>query len=273
MAVPSSGWNSSPSKEEEDKVDDDMGESEHTYLIFDPAVSPHFELVLFLQKFSIDDEVGVHTYSSETRAWTDRGSERGQSEEGGESQQLGSFGAVASTLGSAFVNGMLHLTVYHIQRDRELIVAIDGEGKTRRVICWPEDRACCWSEPAFVGQSQGRLHCMSEHLEGNSAWITFWVLQDYDTQEWVMKHSISSLQLFGKSKCLVQFDYSVVGIHPDRNLVFIVQRSDRKLMSYDMDSKEVHALHTLEGGYEFITPYVPYFSESTGFTSVESIAR
>uniref|UniRef100_A0A0A9HNW2 F-box associated domain-containing protein n=1 Tax=Arundo donax TaxID=35708 RepID=A0A0A9HNW2_ARUDO len=68
---------------------------------------------------------------------------------------------------------------------------------------------------------------MSEHLEGNSARITFWVLQDYGTQEWVMKHSVSSLQLFGKSKCLVQFDYSVVAIHPNRNMVFIVQRSEQ----------------------------------------------
>uniref|UniRef100_A0A0A9DIJ5 Uncharacterized protein n=1 Tax=Arundo donax TaxID=35708 RepID=A0A0A9DIJ5_ARUDO len=34
-----------------------------------------------------------------------------------------------------------------------------------------------------------------------------------------------------------------------------------------MDSKEVHALHTLGGGYEFIMPYVPYFSESSVFAS------
>uniref|UniRef100_A0A0A9CU18 F-box associated domain-containing protein n=1 Tax=Arundo donax TaxID=35708 RepID=A0A0A9CU18_ARUDO len=77
MAVPSSGWNSSPSEE----GDDDIEETEHTYLIFDPAVSSHFKLVQFLQKFSIDNKVGVHTYSSETRSWTDRGSERGQSRE------------------------------------------------------------------------------------------------------------------------------------------------------------------------------------------------
>ncbi|KAL6647569.1 hypothetical protein ACP70R_015006 [Stipagrostis hirtigluma subsp. patula] len=264
--VPSSGWNLPPPEanhhEDDDGENDDKEELEHTYLIFDPAVSSHFKLVQFLQKGSMQREVGLRTFSSETGVWSDRANGRRQ-EGNGECQQFGSFGAIASNLGCAIVNGMLHLIVYHIQKDRELIVAVDGEGKTHRVICWPERRGCGWSEAAFVGQSQGHLHCISEHLEGNSAQITIWVLEDYNTEEWVMKHSLSSLQLFGKVKYLVQFDYIVVSIHPDRNLIFIVQRWDRKLISYDMDSKEVHTLCTLVNGYECITPYVPYFLESS----------
>jgi hypothetical protein len=94
-------------------------------------------------------------------------------------------------LGSAFVNGMLHLIVdaYHIQKEQELIVAVDCQGKTRRVISWPQSHSFRWSEPAYVGQSQGRLYCINEDLEGNSTHITIWVLEDYDKEEWMMKNT------------------------------------------------------------------------------------
>uniref|UniRef100_A0A0A9AHJ6 Uncharacterized protein n=1 Tax=Arundo donax TaxID=35708 RepID=A0A0A9AHJ6_ARUDO len=61
--------------------------------------------------------------------------------------------------------------------------------------------------------------------------------------------------------CRVDHDYNVVTIHPDHNLVFLVQHLDRKLISYDMDSKEVCDLCTLGHSYRSITPYVPCFSE------------
>ncbi|PAN09919.1 hypothetical protein PAHAL_2G057900 [Panicum hallii] len=258
VAVPSSGWLYSDPPEGEDEDDDDREIGEDTYLIFDPAVSPHFKLLQFLMKANILNEVGLRTYSSETGVWTDRSAERRRLEEGGESTQLGSFGTILSSLGSAFVNGMLHFIVDHIQKDEDLIVAVDWEGKTRRFISWPQSHNC--RGPAFLGQSQGHLYCISEQIEGNSTQITIWVLEDYDKEEWVMKHSVSSLQLFGSIKWLVHFDYTVVAIHPDRNLIFISHRG-QKLISYNMDSKEVDAVSTVREDYG-ITPYVPYFSES-----------
>ncbi|CAL5090942.1 unnamed protein product [Urochloa decumbens] len=116
------------------------------------------------------------------------------------------------------------------------------------------------SEPAFVGQSQGRLCCISEHRDHNSTQITIWVLEDYEKEEWVMKDRVSSFQLFGSVKWLFHFDYIVVAIHPDRNLIFIYHRG-QKLISYNMDNKEVHTVSALVEGYEW-TPYVPYLSES-----------
>ena len=181
-------------------------------------------------------------------------------EEGGESTQLGSFGSISSSLGSAFVNGMLHFNVDHILEDQDRIVAIDWEGRTRRFISWPWSRDCCGSEATFLGQSQGHLYCVSEQIKGNSAQITIWVLEDYDKEEWVMKHNMSSLQLFGSIRWLANLDYTVVAIHPDRNLIFISHRG-QKLISYNLDSKEVHALSTVREDYG-ITAYVPYFSES-----------
>uniref|UniRef100_A0A0A9F433 Uncharacterized protein n=1 Tax=Arundo donax TaxID=35708 RepID=A0A0A9F433_ARUDO len=59
--------------------------------------------------------------------------------------------------------------------------------------------------------------------------------------------------------------YEVVAIHPDRNLAFFVEHCDRKLISYDMDSKEARDVCTLGRGYGCITPYVPYFSELSTF--------
>ncbi|KAK8459075.1 hypothetical protein SEVIR_2G069001v4 [Setaria viridis] len=92
--------------------------------------------------------------------------------------------------------------------------------------------------------------------------LLIWVLEDYDTQRWVLKHTISLLKLFGKKVSFqMDSDYSVVTIHPDRNLVFFVQHWNQKLISYDMDSREVCDICTLPHGYESITPYVPYFSE------------
>ncbi|KAG2640478.1 hypothetical protein PVAP13_2KG096100 [Panicum virgatum] len=173
--------------------------------------------------------------------------ERRTLEEGGKSTQLGSFWTICPRWAAPLCNGVLHFIVDHIQKDQDLIVAP-----------WSPD--CCESEAAFLGQSQGHHYCISEQKKGNSAQITIWVLEDYDKEEWVMKHSVSSLQLFGSIKWLVNFDYTLVAIHPDRNLIFISHRG-QKLISYNMDSKEAHALSTVREDYD-ITPYVPYFAES-----------
>ncbi|CAN6197127.1 unnamed protein product [Urochloa humidicola] len=263
VAVPSSGWFYLDTPEGGDGEDNERFICEHTFLIFDPAVSSHFRLLQFLQKASDlnRNEVGLRTYSSETEAWTDRSNEWRRSEEGGESQQLDSFRSISSLLGSAFINGRLHFIASHIQKDQELIVAVDWEGKTRRVISWPRFHGSSRSELAFFGQSQGHLCCIIEHVEHKSAQITIWVLEDYEKEEWVMKGRVSSFQLFESVKWLVHFDYTVVAIHPDRNLIFSSQRG-QKLISYNMDSKEVCAVSVVIDGCEWI-PYVPYFSESS----------
>lgn len=111
---------------------------------------------------------------------------------------------------------------------------------------------------------------MSEHKDTTGTkefLLSVWVLEDYDTEEWVLKHDAKSLvQLFRRtsspddefiiSRCdvcketIFEF-YYVVAIHLDRSLVFFFQRWNRKLVSSNMDSKEVCALHTLGDGYSF----------------------
>ena len=107
---------------------------------------------------------------------------------------------------------------------------------------------------------------MSQHRDKTRQMteLSIWVLQDYNKEEWVLKHSVSFLQLFGRTSFQVEHDYNVVAIHPDRNMIFFVQHWewDLKLKSYDMDSKEVRTLRTLGVGRQNILPYVPYFMES-----------
>ena len=51
----------------------------------------------------------------------------------------------------------------------------------------------------------------------------------------------------------------MVVIHPDNNdLVFIVLSGEHKLISYGLNSKEVHTASTLQESLQF-PPYVPCF--------------
>jgi len=98
------------------------------------------------------------------------------------------------TLCGAFVNGMLHLFIFR----PEEYTGVDIIGKTSRIIPWPDKH----SFPLFVGQSQGRLHCMGRLEERERkclkwAGLSIWVLVDYDTEGWVLEHRVSFLKLFG----------------------------------------------------------------------------
>lgn len=262
VAVPRSGSYSAPPEREE--LEEGF---RHTFLIFDPVVSSHFNLLQFLPKSSTQDKgMRLRTYSSETGVWADRSGEqkRRKLEEGRKNEPLGNFNYIQSDVGSAYVNGMLHFIVG--QKNLQMgIVAVNREGRTCRVISWPGPR---WSVPACVCLSHGRLCCIIDDLTGHSTEINIWLLEDYDKEEWTMKHSISVsyLRRFGTIKRTFGFDYRVVAMHPDRNLVFIVER-DQRMISYNMDSKELRALCTLRPVYDGVTPYVPYFSKLSALSN------
>ncbi|KAK3130015.1 hypothetical protein QOZ80_6BG0487850 [Eleusine coracana subsp. coracana] len=275
VAVPSSGWTPSQLKEEEEDYDSDDNEDEetsHTYLLFDPAVSPHFRLVMFALKGGFSSEAAVHTYSSETGVWIDRsGGEQSKQREGDEHQRLDTFGAISTLDGSAFVSGLLHLVVSPIQKDREVIVAVDGEGKTRKVLHYPEkpDQIC--TDVIFIGQSQGRLHCITTDRSPEntvSFEIMIWVLEDYANERWVLKHSVNSSRLFGNKNCFITFSHNVVvAIHPDCNLLYYFLHGGRILVSYDMDSDKLTPICIVGRANVHATPYVPYFAESSALRS------
>ncbi|KAG2640452.1 hypothetical protein PVAP13_2KG098416 [Panicum virgatum] len=157
-----------------------------TYLIFDPAVSPHFHLVHIWQEDFLG-VIEVRAYSSETRAWSDWASQPRRSQDGGGWKRWVNGGAILTSTG-ACVNGMVYLIISNMQ-GKYLITMLDREGKMCGIIRWPDNR----DFPRFVGQSQGLLHCVGLLLEREEnclkwAGLSIWVLKDYDTEEWVLKH-------------------------------------------------------------------------------------
>ena len=248
----------------EENYDGNDGERyAHTYLMFDPVVSSRFHLLQFWMNTSGKVEVQmVHSYSSQTRAWSDRSSKLERGEEGGGWGLWGEF-IIGFMCGKALINGLLHFVVYHVEKHENLIVAVDGEAKICRIIRWHDKHGD--NIPAFIDQSQGRLHCIStdlqfEDLQFQFTELSVWVLQDYDTQEWILKHNVSCSQLFGSLSCPFN-DFDIVAIHPDHNSIFLAQHWNQKLVSYYMDGKELHALWSLGEDYLYITPYIPCFME------------
>ena len=270
-------------------VDDDLSLillTTHVSLLFDPAQSSHFHLVLFWDDLDIDGTTltTVHTYSSEAGVWS-----HSENDDWSEEERQGPwewwrrrdiFTDSSSLCGSsrALVDGLLYLI---LGRDR--ILRVDAQGKTRRVIAAPSVHVDSETYVVFVGQSQGLLHCIVE--EGHEGvpsllasddpgmrWsygLSVWVLQGSGTQQWTFKHRMTNQQLFGRISCRCMLDYHVVTMHPDCNLIFFVQHRDARLISYDIDRQEVRALHSFRHDFGPITlfnrltltPYVPYLSE------------
>ncbi|CAL5090955.1 unnamed protein product [Urochloa decumbens] len=255
VTVPSSGWSTWDDGEDEENQGDVRVEVLDAYLIFDPSVSPHFQLVQ-VQLGALNSLEEAHNFSSVTGAWKRH---EGRSIVDKVWSKCGIYiDSTNSSVGCLF-NGMLHLCSYCSSEARNMIVGIDGEGKASKFICGPENCGLI----VFMGQSQGLLYCVSVKDPFEMTELSIWVLEDYDAEKWILNHNLSSSQLFGRMQCSLISDVDVVAIHPYHGLVFFFQYRDMKLISYDMDRKEVHDVCTLgHGCCRFVTPYVPYFAES-----------
>ncbi|WVZ54427.1 hypothetical protein U9M48_005220 [Paspalum notatum var. saurae] len=227
-----------------------------------PSASPCFRLIHLRQNGP--RVIEVLTYSSESGVWVKSADKRRRWQEGGGWGDYWSMmaGAGPSFMGNAFVDGMLHFTFLHHGMGKYLIVGLDWQGTTCRVMSWPSRHGLL-----LLGPSQGRLYCVTATCqEGKFLYhtgISIWVLQDCGAEEaeWVLKHGVSFLKLFGQRECGIHADYDVVAIHTDCNLVFFVQHGSRKLIAYDMDNEKVYVLRTLTYTYGLCTPYVPCYSE------------
>ena len=120
----------------------------------------------------------------------------------------------------------------------------------------------------YFGQSQGYLHCITKekvfnsHEKGHK--LSIWVLLDYEAQEWVLKDTVSSLQLFAE-KCHrnILVNSEVADIHLDCNVIFFFSPCEHKFIAYDMDSKKVSVFATSKCISRLkVGRYVPHFSES-----------
>jgi hypothetical protein len=93
------------------------------------------------------------------------------------------------------------------------IVAVDMEGNTWRTICKPG------GVEISIHQAQGHL-CMCCADFRNSSWLLVWILEDYGTDNWNLKHVVDIDKLFGRMNVKVGFElcdeeYKVITVHPE----------------------------------------------------------
>uniref|UniRef100_A0A0E0KZ37 F-box domain-containing protein n=1 Tax=Oryza punctata TaxID=4537 RepID=A0A0E0KZ37_ORYPU len=219
---------------------------------FDPAVSSSNFHVFELVEDNVDGDhdgniVAVEIYSSETGVW---------------SHKDNGWGCIIRMLDdwrSVIFKGMLHL----ITMD-DVVAVVDVEGNTWRTIPVPQTFVDPYYgvDDGFIDMSQGCLYFVNTDHDDLYK-LSVWVLEDYCSDKWTLKHTVSHLHLFGTNKQHFGYDYKVVSIHPDRNIIFLVSLNDGILMSYEMDYREVHYICDLEhiATLNYL-PYVPLYSES-----------
>jgi hypothetical protein len=109
------------------------------------------------------------------------------------------------------------------------------------------------------------------------SWLLAWILEDYGTNNWILKHVVDTEELFRHMNIKVGSElcdekYRVIIVHPECNFIFLVG-NDRTLIAYDMDHRKVHVIHTCvisfcrsRGRFHmnrpYYLPYVPLFIES-----------
>jgi hypothetical protein len=104
-----------------------------------------------------------------------------------------------------------------------------------------------------------------------------WILEDYSTDNWNLKHVVDTEELFGRMNIkvgseLCDEEYRAITVHPEWNFIFLVGK-DRTLIAYDMDRIKVYVIHARvirfcrsRGCFHMNMPcylsYVPLFMES-----------
>ena len=113
----------------------------------------------------------------------------------------------------------------------------------------------------FTDLSQGRLYFANiDHHDCHK--LLIWVLEDYDSEVWVLKHSVSPFDLLGVKYVHRGIRFHIIAHLPQRNMIFLVYGHDKELMSYEMDSGKVQLIrHLGNGSMGPYFPYVPLYSE------------
>ncbi|KAF8659004.1 hypothetical protein HU200_058847 [Digitaria exilis] len=276
VVVPDSGWSRKAARYEQyEQTITRLGfdPARIARLGFDPAVSTHFHVFELIPDHVLhmdDREMDVSnyyrmllknncngsiqvvaTYSSNTGIWSLKEEHFNWNGDGG-------FG-MRMAMGSkgVFFNGVLHLASCH-----GLVLAIDVAGNILRGIPapMPPDYDNYIREKfGDVYLSQGHLYFAARRVAdgSNDYGLSVWVLEDYNSENWSLKHNFNILDLFGAHYYSVFRDnFKVISIHPERNVIFMVCGTDRTLMCYEMDHRRLRFVSRL--GSHCSTPYIPY---------------
>ena len=97
-----------------------------------------------------------------------------------------------------------------------------------------------------IHQAQGHLGVRTiGGVSGHNMSLLFvWILEDYATNKWTLKHTVSTLKVFGKTNIkfgYMDYDlsYTAITVHLEWNLIFFVG-AERTIIAYDMDRRKVH---------------------------------
>ena len=85
---------------------------------------------------------------------------------------------------SVFLNGFMHWL------ELSQIVAVDMQGKAWRKIHRP------LGEAISIHEAQGQL-CICTASMFRKYQLLFWILEDYGTNNWPLKHMVTTLEIFG----------------------------------------------------------------------------
>ena len=152
-----------------------------------------------------------------------------------------------------------------------MILAVNLEGNTWRKIDRPSGLQ------QSMHQAQGHL-CVCTIAGPNDSKLLIWILEDYGTNNWILKHTVSTQILFGRISIRFGFidwvaEYTVITVHPEWNMIFFT-REDGTIIAYDMGHRRVHVIPARVFWYvrrsvkkefncrPFYLPYVPMFLES-----------
>uniref|UniRef100_A0ACD5ZRI8 Uncharacterized protein n=1 Tax=Avena sativa TaxID=4498 RepID=A0ACD5ZRI8_AVESA len=206
------------------------------YLGFDPAVPSRF--VVFAM--NLWEFIEVMIYSSDSGRWT--------------TLQSGWIDGTfpVGHLDCDFLNGTMHLMT-----TEPSVATVDTEGKVWKEIDFPSNVPENY-DTSSIGQSQGCLYAWYIDTS-NVCQLSVWAHDDYGAAKWILKHTVNILELFGRHSREEDESYTIVAIHPDRNLIFLSDGKE-KTISYDMDNREVYVIGTSDEFLD-VQPYVPCFAE------------
>ena len=210
------------------------------FLAFDAANPSRF--VVFAPLTNCFGEFAqVAIFSSETRRWTSVENE------------LGYKTVLVGKPECVLLNGTMHLATH-----RGTIATVDMEGKVWGEIEMPDDTPDV-SNYTSIGQSQGRLYAWQIDNDKDCK-LCVWVLEDYRTGKWTLKHTVNVSEIFGRRLDEDEHSYTMFAIHPDRNLVFLNDGEDMTV-SYDMDNRKVSVISSSRSDFVDGALYVPCFEE------------
>uniref|UniRef100_A0ACD5W3E7 Uncharacterized protein n=1 Tax=Avena sativa TaxID=4498 RepID=A0ACD5W3E7_AVESA len=224
----------------EDGVPVIYDEIDDFFLAFD-AANPSCFVVFAPLSNSFGEFAQVVIFSSETRCWASV-----ENEWGYKTVLIGKPECV-------LLNGTMHFATHH-----GTIGTVDMEGKVWGEIEMPDDRPDIYSYTS-IGQSQGCLYAWQIDND-NDCKLCVWVLEDYASGKWTLKHTLNVSEVFGRRLDEDDHSYTMFAIHPDCNLVFL-NDGEHMTVSYDMDNQKVSVISTSRSEFVYGALYVPCFVE------------